>query len=542
MSRRVLIPSIVIGIILIAGLIFFFLPKGPAVTLTSQDYRVAKKEDVVSRVMVSGVVDPLRSVVLSTHLSGPVEKLDVKVGDRVNAEQILAQIDVSAQQRELDTQRAQQATSDAAALSQVEQAQQQYQQYRTGLDEGLNQQIISAEAALRAADGQYVDSVASFDAKAKHRADGTDTAIREQGNAVENSRTQLISAALDAVRSGVTAADTLAGSQPGGTATTPTDNTGAAIGSVVTAVDSVNRLHGAAQNLDQNQRAYEVTLGNVDTDLATSQRAVGQAFEAKKEAAIALESARLGAQQQLDTHASAVDQAWRGAQAAKAASSQGSNQLLVDISNRDVRTPMGGIVTSVVAEKGKPAAGTLLTVADEGSLIIKTEVKEVDVPQVTVGAPVTFTTPTTGTKEFQGKVRFVSPVAAAPPAGAAEAVKDTANRKAAFPVEIEVTGQPEGLRIGGSAKAQIITEREAGKLAVPRDAIFEESGKKYVLVLAEDSGDYVVERREVTVGASNEIDTAITGGALKEGERVLNQPSTYLEHEGQKVAVNDATQ
>lgn len=49
------------------------------------------------------------------------------MGDHVNAEQILATIDVSAQQRELDTQRAQQATGDASAVSQLEQAQQQYQ-------------------------------------------------------------------------------------------------------------------------------------------------------------------------------------------------------------------------------------------------------------------------------------------------------------------------------------------------------------------------------------------------------------------------------
>lgn len=426
-------------------------------------------------------------------------------------------------------------------MSQLEQAQQQYQQYKDGLDQGLNQQVISAEAALRAADGQYTEAQATFEAKTRERDTGSEAQIREQGTAVENSRTQVVSAALEALRSGVTAVDTLAGSEPGAGQPGPAAENGAgAAGAVIGTADSVNRLHGAAQTLTQSQQSYEATLEKVDQDLAAQQRAVGQAFEARKEAAIALEAARLAANQQLATHASAVDQAYRSAQAAQSASAQGSSQLQVDIAARDVRTPMSGIVTSVAAEEGKPAAGTLLTVADEGALLVRTEVKEIDVPQITVGDTVTVTTPTTGNREYRGTVRFVSPVASPGPAAGAEQPKDPGSRRATFPVEIEITGPVDGLRIGGTAKARIITDRETGVLAVPRDAVLGDNGVSYALVLAEQDGEHQVQRRQVRLGAANDIDVAVVDGELADGDRVITQPSEFQEFEGQDVAVDDA--
>jgi len=162
-------------------------------------------------------------------------------------------------------------------VSQLEQAQQQYQQYKDGLDQGLNQQVISAEAALRTADGQYTEAQATFEAKTRERATGSEAQIREQGTAVENSRTQVVSAALEALRSGVTAVDTLAGSEPEAGQPGPAAENGAgAAGAVIGTADSVNRLHGAAQTLTQSQQSYEATLEKVDQDLAAQQRAVGR--------------------------------------------------------------------------------------------------------------------------------------------------------------------------------------------------------------------------------------------------------------------------
>lgn len=101
--RRILIPAAIGGVAALVAAGYLLTPAGPATTVSADDYRVVNRDDVVSRVMVSGTVAPQRSVTLSTHLSGPVDTLTVKVGDHVNAEQILATIDVSAQERELDT-------------------------------------------------------------------------------------------------------------------------------------------------------------------------------------------------------------------------------------------------------------------------------------------------------------------------------------------------------------------------------------------------------------------------------------------------------
>lgn len=207
---------------------------------------------------------------------------------------------------------------------------------------------------------------------------------------------------------------------------------------------------------------------------------MAQAFEAKKEAAVALEVARLAVNQQLTTNAEAVDHAWRSMQAAQSATGQSVSRLQVDVAAREARAPLSGIVVAVGAEEGKAAAGPLVTVAD----------------------------PT---------------------------ARDT---KPAFPVEIEVTGDVEGLRIGGTAKTRITTDKVEGALAVPRDALTEDDkGQPAVLVLRPRDKEHVVELVPVTPGVTTDFEVTVTG--LQAGDLVLNQAATHRNAVGEVVHVEE---
>lgn len=219
------------------------------------------------------------------------------------------------------------------------------------------------------------------------------------------------------------------------------------------------------------------------------------AFEAKKEAAVALEVARLAVNQQLTTNAEAVDHAWRSMQAAQSATGQSVSRLQVDVAAREARAPLSGIV-------------------------------------VAVGDEVTFTTPTTGGREYRGRVLTVSTVAEPP---ADPTARDT---KPAFPVEIEVTGDVEGLRIGGTAKARITTDKVEGALAVPRDALTEDDkGQPAVLVLRPRDKEHVVELVPVTPGVTTDFEVTVTG--LQAGDLVLNQAATHRNAVGEVVHVEE---
>jgi len=582
LSKRQWVITSIVALVLIAALgAYFLLLRGSATVIPTSDYQVLKPKEFSSRVAVNGSVAPVKTANLYTHLTGPVSALDVRVGDHVNQDQLVAQIDVSNNQRELNKQLAEQNSGAVNTRNQIEQAQNQYNQYKDALDQGLNSQINQAEAALRNADGQFNDAVINFQIKDHDRATGRDPMIRDQANAVNAARTQALTASINAVRAGVDLlyaagngaaaagggaggaggqagganGDQGQGQQGGGIAGLP--GQGIANG-ILNGADAINNLDSANRQLREAEATYLDNLAKVDQEVAAAQRNVAGTFAAKREAATGLESAKLAADQQLSTYNQGVQQAIRAAEAGQLVSEQANSQLRYDISSSEIRAPFSGVVTNVAAEQGKAANGALLAVGDDSKLLVRADVKEVDVSKITPGLPVTFTTVGTGAKEFHGRVTSVSSVSGSSqePSGGAQGgggasaaagaggaggggASGSGTQKVTFPIEIEVTGERQGLLIGGTAKAQVITEKKANVLTVPRDAVFtNDKGEQCVLVVAEDSGLKVVAERKVKVGSANDVDTIISGGDLKSGDTVLSNPDNYRSLVGQQVKLD----
>ena len=582
LSKRQWVLTSIVALVLIAALgAYFLLLRGSATVIPTSDYQVLKPKEFSSRVAVNGSVAPVKTANLYTHLTGPVSALDVRVGDHVNQDQLVAQIDVSSNQRELNKQLAEQNSGAVNTRNQIEQAQNQYNQYKDALDQGLNSQINQAEAALRNADGQFNDAVINFQIKDHDRATGRDPMIRDQANAVNAARTQALTASINAVRAGVDLlyaagngaaaagggaggaggqagganGDQGQGQQGGGIAGLP--GQGIANG-ILNGADAINNLDSANRQLREAEATYLDNLAKVDQEVAAAQRNVAGTFAAKREAATGLESAKLAADQQLSTYNQGVQQAIRAAEAGQLVSEQANSQLRYDISSSEIRAPFSGVVTNVAAEQGKAANGALLAVGDDSKLLVRADVKEVDVSKITPGLPVTFTTVGTGAKEFHGRVTSVSSVSGSSqePSGGAQGgggasaaagaggaggggASGSGTQKVTFPIEIEVTGERQGLLIGGTAKAQVITEKKANVLTVPRDAVFtNDKGEQCVLVVAEDSGLKVVAERKVKVGSANDVDTIISGGDLKSGDTVLSNPDSYRSLVGQQVKLD----
>ena len=583
LSKRQWVITSIVALVLIAALgAYFLLLRGSATVIPTSDYQVLKPKEFSSRVAVNGSVAPVKTANLYTHLTGPVSALDVRVGDHVYQEQLVAQIDVSRNQRELNKQLAEQNSGAVNTRNQIEQAQNQYNQYKDALDQGLNSQINQAEAALRNADGQFNDAVINFQIKDHDRATGRDPMIRDQANAVNAARTQALTASINAVRAGVDLlyaagngaaaagggaggaggqagganGDQGQGQQGGGIAGLP--GQGIANG-ILNGADAINNLDSANRQLREAEATYLDNLAKVDQEVAAAQRNVAGTFAAKREAATGLESAKLAADQQLSTYNQGVQQAIRAAEAGQLVSEQANSQLRYDISSSEIRAPFSGVVTNVAAEQGKAANGALLAVGDDSKLLVRADVKEVDVSKITPGLPVTFTTVGTGAKEFHGRVTSVSSVSGSSqePSGGAQGggggasaaagaggaggggASGSGTQKVTFPIEIEVTGERQGLLIGGTAKAQVITEKKANVLTVPRDAVFtNDKGEQCVLVVAEDSGLKVVAERKVKVGSANDVDTIISGGDLKSGDTVLSNPDSYRSLVGQQVKLD----
>ncbi|MCX7537537.1 efflux RND transporter periplasmic adaptor subunit [Corynebacterium sp. P5875] len=517
---------------------------GDGTVLAAHEYRTAEVEDVTRAVQTSATVAAARTEAVTTALTGPLTSLSVATGDRVEEGQLLATVDVSSVQRELANQRSQQATTLTSELNSVEQAEQRHRQYRESLDQSLNPEVNAAQAALRTATAAHEDAIRAFEAKKADAADGRDPRLVEQQRALEESRNQVLNGEINLARSGVASAAALLQTEPSveGVQQSMTTHIGT--------VEAANALQNSVKELSNRQEAYTTALKAVDRDLAEAQRQVAATFEAKKEAAVSVESAKLTARQQLDSLASGAEQARRAAQAARESVGQGTDHLTRDINASEIRAPFTGVVVNVGSEVGRPVAGSVLTLADDSGMILHTEVPEIDVADIRPGAEVTFTTAATGGKTFRGKVSRVSPVAGVPgggPAaqqpGAAGAAPSAGAQRPTFPVEITIDGDTKDLRIGGSARVRIVLAADKGGLAVPREAVFGRAdGTKAVLVVAGAEGPGsrgTVEERRVETGTEGDVTVAVTGGELKKGETVISQGSTRRELLGTTVTLGD---
>lgn len=543
MVKKIVIPASIAALVALGGGATYFLTAGSSDPVVgASDYAVVEKKEVSQSINLSGTLGPKRDVVLASKLAGPVEALNVKVGDRIETGQVLAQINTDIERGELNANYAQQAQNYAQSMAAVEQAQLQYQQTWDALHQGLNAEVNGAENALHAADHEYAEAKKLFEDSLHNRNAGIDDALKAQANAVNSARDGVETASLDAVRASFSALGTaLNGASKDATDTAQklqeqqasTLNT-QAIEQGIAAVDSVNRARQAWDTLNREQKNYEDALIKVDQSLATQQRAVAKAFAARNDAARGLETARLQANNQLATHSQAVDQAIRAADAGNAVAAVSNRKLELSIGEASIRAPIRGVVTSVTGQVGKPVEGALLTIADDTDVLVRGTVSEADVAKIKVGNEVTFTTPGTGTKQFKGRVSAVSTVAES---NAGEPEKKT--KKAQFPIEITVSGDRDGLLLGGSGKAKIVTAKSKPGLAVPKEAVFEEGGTSYVLAIdGSDEGPKVLKKVAVTLGKGNDFETTVESKDLKAQDLVIKAPDLYKNYEGTSVSVD----
>lgn len=458
----------ILTLILIGGLIFSSVlggSKNADGSIPASDYMILSKDGVSNKVRVDGTIQPGEVNSVTTHLTAPIGSVNVAVGDRVEMGQTLATIDTSLVQGELDNQRVQLEGNVTTAKTAVTTAQNAYDQYNQGINNGTNPEILAALAAQRTADEQ----------------------LTQANNSLANARALRDQAAA-------------AGADL------------AAANAEVAAAESAQRLAAGAKS-------------DADTGVAT---------------------ARTAASTQLATLEAELGNARTSLTSAETARDQALNALQGDINAATITSPINGVVMTV-AKPGAPATGPVVTIGDDSKLTITSSVREADLPKVKKGNKVIFTAGSSGAKEYTGTVTSVASIADSAQQSGAEAAgipaaggTGTGGGSPTFTVTIEVTGNREGLYLGSSVKASIITSEATDSLAVPVDAVYTNDlgTKSVVVVVAQNDGNYTLEERTVETGLANDIDIAITGGDLAEGDMVLTYGENYRHRVGETVTLD----
>lgn len=543
MKRRLLLGCL-LPLIVVVGLGWWgyrrLFTKPPApVRLASVD-----RGDVDIKVVETGAIEPLKKVEIKSKVAGRLEKLYVEEGDRVIAGQVLAEIDPTEINSQVDQMRAQLDGARARlaqALKGVE-----YQQAQTrALVTQAQQAVTSAEARLQSAKKEratqpeiYKSDVAQAEASlaaAQKSLDLLRDATHPQALVQAKSALDEAKAAADQARRNLDRQLSLL-------------QRGFASQQVVDAARSEQAA--AEARLAQAQKRMDLVAGQQRMEIAEAEARV-------KQAKASLERARTGESlisvrgDEVRAAEAALEQAraqLRGALAgrqqdkmreddvaqARSTVVQVENQLReIQVRQFDTRlvSTMSGVVTKRYVEQGELitsgvstfSSGTpVLQVADLSRMLIKASVNEVDVQKVRAGLPVEIRIDGAKGVAFTGRVRTVSPSALGG-GEAAAAVQRGDGAVIRFAVEIEVDRPDPRLRPGMSARCTVIVQRRPNVLRLPADAVEGEGKDASVQIARQAKANGKVttryEKRAIVAGLRGDSFIEIVSG-LKVGEKV----------------------
>jgi HlyD family secretion protein len=209
-------------------------------------------------------------------------------------------------------------------------------------------------------------------------------------------------------------------------------------------------------------------------------------------------------------------------------------EALTELKKTTIQAPFGGIAILYEAfrdgQKRKPRVGDrvwqnqpLLYLPDISTMIVKTQVREVDLHKVAIGQACSIKVDAYPENTYQGTVTAIGMLAT-------ERFERGIGEKY-FQLSVTLTEKNSRLRPGMTARITIASDNAKNVLFIPVHAVFDD-GVHTFCYLAGSGG--VFRKKEVIIGRQNEDIVEIISG-LKKGDRVsvLRPPKDQLIDEGQ---------
>ena len=204
---------------------------------------------------------------------------------------------------------------------------------------------------------------------------------------------------------------------------------------------------------------------------------------------------------------SSLDEVFAGLENFKTRLEQAENQLR----ETTISAPSSGIVILYEAfrdgQNRKPRMGDavfqnqpILYLPDISAMVVKTNIREVDLHKVRTGQPCSITVDAYPDKNLEGSVSFIGALASGKGGGSSGAKY--------FQMTVAVASNDSELRPGMTARVNILTEQVENTLTLPLYAVFEENNGFYCF----RSEDKTIEKIYLTTGRRNEDFIEILNG------------------------------
>jgi HlyD family secretion protein len=461
--KKIIIPVIIV--VLAVGGYFgyrYYQTRQAATQTATYQTAPVQRGSLIAQVGETGTVRTNQTAVLSWATSGTIASINVKIGDKVEKNQILGSLDINT-------------VPNSILLAQNSLATDQ-----KALEDLLNSNVALAQAQSTLATAQQALKTA-------------------QDNRTSKNYQRASQAIIDAAHANYVIAQN----------------------ALETAQDNFNSVADlAADNL---QRA------NAESSLAAAQQTRDKAlynlnFVLKLPDAqeIAVADAQLAvAEANLQDARRAYERVKDGPNPddVKAA------QLKVDadkatLDSINIRAPIAGTVTDVISAVGDQVTSSNTSsvttstasfrIDDLTHLLVDVQVTEVDIDKVKVGQAANLTLDAIPDKTYNGIVTKVGPVGTV--------VSGVVN----FDVTVELTNPDSSVRTGMTAAVNIITNQIDNILLIPSRAIRTTNGRSEIFLLQDGKAVPV----NITVGSSNDTQSEIRSGNVKEGDLVILNPPT----------------
>jgi len=507
--------------------------------------------DVVTTVSASGSVQSTSDIGLTFKTIGIVQKVNVKVGDKVSAGKLLAYIDdspaklallqakSSLKSAELSVLQAQQSqeSADLSVLTSQDALDNLLAGPTTETKDSQAQALYNSRLAVTVAEENVTKAVSDIAQNLYNSRLAVTVAEENVTKAVSDIAQQEIAAATnlagysraiaraieDNARSTAASARSLEDAQLAQTAGILRDaTTTATLKSVLAtakrnldtakynlavlestqALDATNtakrNLDTAKYNLavlesmqaDANKPATTVAIASAKQSVASAKRSQQSAAISLKQSEITIANAQatlINAQANLD-----------------------GTKILAPVSGTiaAIATPAGVNAGSTTAGSGGVAGYIILT--DLNSLQVKASVAEADVVTLQVGQSADFTFDALSSVRVSGTVISVAPVNNA---------STGAGSVMSYTVLFSLDSNPEGVKPGMTSQVSVVTAQSLGVLNIPSTAVTQ-IGRAFTVTLKPKADGEAGERVNVEVGLQGDSRTEILSG-LKEGDEVV---------------------
>lgn len=531
-KHKKLIVIAVVAVVLVA---FFFNPfKGSGNSDLIVQSTVLTKQDLSKTVEVTGIVESADSMKVTSSLAAyNMETINVKAGDKVEAGQVLATIDVEDLLLDLQKAEASLNINDQSTGLTLNSTQQEYEDFKADLENNMNSSINNAQVNVDNALTTLNDAKEDYNEALEDMDQGENETIKKAQKAVDNARKAYREASdssdsmdLDELKSDLN--DALAALAAAEAKKEPTKALEMQVSAIQSQISAASSLKGSSDSAyDAYKEARDAladAVKDADKQLEKYLDAVEKAQTAYDNAEKNLTIAKRNAQQQLRTYEDSLTKTQLNASDPSRAIEL--QKLRKQLSEAEITAPISGTVTAVNVEVGDKASGVLFVIENAEALKINTSIKEYDLMSVQNGMKAIISADAIPNMKYNGKVSFIAPAAKK----AADGTTKSGSSTVEFESEVDVTDAKTDLRIGMNAKVNIIVEEKQGVLAVPYDAVITDvDGTSYVYIAEQNGDKYTVKKVVVTIGMETDFLLEIISDELKEGDIVITSPQMVSE-------------